>query len=175
MRLVATFTFLVDDCHPIEVVLREIQVLSRLVLHIFALVVVDRQLLDLETVLVVDLVRHAAGMGQGPLGLPSGLTVIIIGERDLGVALIGRDLGAVHVESVYILWVLVDELLLALPRVDDPCALHISFLSGACPPARHSLSVASYTFAAFSHSIVASSIWIWVEVIAGSGERWQDT
>ena len=74
--------------------------------------------------------------------------------------------------------VLVDELLLALPRVDDPCALHISFLSGACPSARHSLSIASDSFTTVSHSIIASSIcfniWIWVEVIAGSGERWQD-
>ena len=78
--------------------------------------------------------------------------------------------------------VLVDELLLALPRVDDPCALHISFLSGACPPARHSLSIASDSFTTVSHSIIAYSIcfcfnvwiWIWVEVVAGSGERWQD-
>lgn len=62
--------------------------LSRLILHILALVVVNRQLLDLETVLVVDLVGHAARMGQGPLGLPSGLAMIIIRERNLGVALI---------------------------------------------------------------------------------------
>ena len=88
MGLVTTFTFLVDDCHPIEVVLCEIQMLSRLILHIFALVVVGRQLLDLETVLVVDLVRHAARMGQGPLGLPSWLAVIIVRKRNLGVALI---------------------------------------------------------------------------------------
>jgi len=88
LGLVAAFSFLVDDCHPIEVVLCEIEMFSCLILHIFALVVVDRQLLDLETVLVVDLVRHAARMGQGPLGLPSGLAVIIVRKRNLGVALI---------------------------------------------------------------------------------------
>jgi len=173
MALLASFSFLVDDCHPVEVVLGEVEVLTGFVYHVLALVVVEGQLLNFETVLVVDLVSHAARVRQLPLSLSAGLAMVVAREGYLRVALIRRNLLGVHVQRVHILRVLVHELLLALPGVDDARTLHISFLSSARSPTRHPLSVASYTFAAFALPVIASARQVWVEVVACPRQRGQ--
>ena len=76
--LVATFSFFINHGHPVEVVLSKVKVLARLVLHILALVVVDRQLLDFKTVLIIYLVSHATRMCKRSLRLPAGLAVIVV-------------------------------------------------------------------------------------------------
>ena len=166
MALLASFSFLVDDCHPVEVVLGEVEVLTGFVYHVLALVVVEGQLLNFETVLVVDLVSHAARVRQLPLSLSAGLAMVVAREGYLRVTLIWRNLCGVHVQRVHILRVLVHELLLALPGVDDARTLHISFLSSARSPTRHPLSVASDTFAAFALPVIASTRQVRVEVVA---------
>ena len=57
-----TFTLLINHCHSVEVVLGEVEVLTRLILHVLACVVVNRQLFDFETVFVIYFVGHAAWM-----------------------------------------------------------------------------------------------------------------
>ena len=105
---------LVYNCHSVEVVVSEVQVLSRLVFHVFALVVIEGQLLYFETVLVVYFVSHAAWRAVGALSLPARLTVVVVGEGNLGVALIRRHLRTVHTECVHVLRVIIYELLLPL-------------------------------------------------------------
>ena len=55
-------SFFINNRHPIEVVLRQVEVLAGLVLHVLALVIVCRQLFYFETVLIIYLVRHAPGV-----------------------------------------------------------------------------------------------------------------
>lgn len=59
--LVAYFSFLLDDCHSIEIILSEIEVLSRLIFHLLTLQL-QRQLLYFEIVHVVFLVCQTALM-----------------------------------------------------------------------------------------------------------------
>jgi len=77
----STFSLFGDDCHPIEVVLSEVQIVSDLILHVLAVVVVERKLFYFETVFVVYFVSHAAWVDQLPLGLPARLAVIVVRER----------------------------------------------------------------------------------------------
>lgn len=93
----AALALLVDDGHPVEVVLRQVEVFARLILHVLALVVIHGQLLYFEAVFVVDLVRHAPRVHQLALSLPARLAVVVVRERYLRVRLVRRDLVAVHV------------------------------------------------------------------------------
>lgn len=79
--LAALDSFLVNDGHAVEIVVREVEVLSDLVLHIFTLDEIDRQLLDFETVFVVDLMSQTASvLTLARLlseWLPSGLALVV--------------------------------------------------------------------------------------------------
>ena len=75
--------FFVDYVHPVEVVLRQVHVLSRLVLH------VQRQLFYFITVFVVDSASgDAAWMDQLALGLVPRLAVVVASEIYFRMALI---------------------------------------------------------------------------------------
>lgn len=104
---VSAFSFFRYDCHSVEVVLGEVQIVSDLILHVLAVVVVQRKLFYFETVLVVDFVSHATWVNQLPLSLTARLAVIVVRERYFRVTLVRRYLVARHVQRVYGLRVLV--------------------------------------------------------------------
>lgn len=140
---------------------------SRLVFHIFSGIIINWQLLNFEAVFVIDLVGHAAAVtADRSLRLSSRLTVIIIRKWYFRMTLVGRNLCAVHIESIYILRMLVQQLFLSLPRVDHSSTLHISFLTGARSTTGHSLAIGSAL--AFNLSVVLQIINVWIEVVASS-------
>lgn len=88
--LAALSPLFVDDRHLIEIVLSQVEVLSCLRLHLFSGIVVQRQLLNLETVFVLNFVRHCP-----VLVLLAPLLLVVVAERDLRVALVWGHLRAV--------------------------------------------------------------------------------
>lgn len=160
--IMISLTLLVNNVHSIEIILSQVHILTRLILH------VERQLLYFVTIFIVHAAsRNASRMNDLPLSLASRLAVIVTRERNLGVTLVGRDLVAVH--GVHILRVLVvDVLLLPLSRLNQPCSLDLCLLSGARAPARDPLTVS-----AVAHPVVASTSWIRVEVVSCAGQRRQ--
>ena len=86
--LAALNTFLIDDSHFVEVILSEVEVFPRLSFHFSAHIVVEGQLLYLETVFVLDFVSHTPIL----LLLPPRL---LVRERDLRVALVRRHFHSV--------------------------------------------------------------------------------
>lgn len=139
----------------------------RLVLHVFSGIIINWQLLYFEAVFVVDLVGHAAAVAADcSLCLSSWLTVIIIRKWYFRMTLVWRDLRAVHIESVYVLRMLVQQLFLSLPRVNHSGTLHISFLTGARSSTGHSLAIGSAL--ALNLSVVLQVINVWIEVISSS-------
>ena len=104
----ACLSFLRDHGHPVEAVLGQVEILSGFELHFLALIIIKRQLLYFETVLVVDLVghtAHASWVNQLALCLISWLAVIVVRERYLRMTLVRRNLVAVH--GVHILRMLI--------------------------------------------------------------------
>lgn len=160
---VVALALLVDHVHPVEIVLGQIHVLSRLVLH------VQRQLFYLVAIFVIDTAsRDAAWVNQLALRLPSRLAVIVSGERYLRVTLVGRDLVVVH--RVHVLRILaVHVLLLPLSGLDHSGALDLCLLPRARPPACDALAVRC-----IAHPVVAAASWIRVEVVSGAREGRKD-
>lgn len=72
--LVSRLALLTYDCHPVEVILCEIKMLTSLVFH-FSSLQIDWQLLDFE---IIFLLSHASGMDLRALRLISRLAVIIV-------------------------------------------------------------------------------------------------
>lgn len=102
------------------------------------------------------------------LGLTSWLAVIVSREGDLGVALVRRYLIAIH--GIHVRRILiVDVLLLPLPRLDESRALYLRLLPRTRPPTRNALPISSV-----AHPVVASAAWIRVEVVACTRQRGQD-
>ena len=176
-------SLLVDNCHLVEVVVGQVEMLSGLGLHFLAGIEVRWQLLNFEIILAGNLVSHAPRMRLTHL-LGSRLAVMVVAVGNLGVALLRRHLLALLVSVVQTMVPLTHihivcvvssvkrlvVMVLLLTRVDSP-SLHISFLPGARPPACDSLHVA-YVVTWTSPRLV---IWIWIEVITCSGQRWQST
>ena len=160
-------SFLINDRHLVEVILCKIEVLSSFWLHLLAIVEIDWQLLYLETIFIRDFVSHAS-VGLNYLRFLSLLVVVV--ERDLGVALVRRHFGTInwllvpHVQCVHVLGVLV--LLLALPRLDYSLCLDICFLTSRSSSWGHTLTI-SYWANWFISSW--SIIRIWIEIITCSG------
>lgn len=107
-------------------------------------------------------------MNDLALGLTSWLAVVVPREGYLGVALVRRYLVAVH--GVHVLRILiVDVLLLPLPRLDESRALDLRLLPRTRPPACNALPISSVT-----HPVVASATWVRVEVVTCTRQRRQD-
>ena len=175
-------SLLVDNCHLVEVIMGQVEMLSGLGLHFLASIKVRWQLLNFEIILASNLVSHAPRMRLTHL-FGSRLAMVVVAVGDLGVALLRRHLLALLVSVVqtvvplthiHIVCVVssVERLMvvLLLTRVDSP-SLHISFLPGARPPACDSLYVANVVTWTSPRLV----IWIWIEVITCSGQRWQST
>ena len=102
------------------------------------------------------------------LGLTSWLAVIVPREGYLGMALVWRYLVAIH--GVHVLRILIiNVLLLSLPRLDESRALDLRLLPRTCPPTCNALPISSVT-----HPVVASTPWIRVEVVTCTRQRRQD-
>lgn len=167
----ACLSFLRDHGHPVEAVLSEVEILPCFKLHFLALVIIKWQLFYFETVLVIYLVSHAAHasrVNQLALRLIAWLTVIVVREGYLRMTLVRRYLVAVH--GVHVLRILiVDVLLLPLPRLDESRALDLRLLPRTRPPACNALPISSIT-----HPVVASATWVRVEVVTCTRQRRQD-
>lgn len=130
----------VDDGHLVEVVLCQVEMLPSLILHFLACVEVQRQLLNLKTVFILNFVGHTS-----MLRLLAPLLLMVVRVRNFRVTLVWRHLRTVdgllvtHVQCIHILWVL--ELLLALSGVDDALCLDISFLTRRCSSRGNTLTI----------------------------------
>ena len=120
VSLVALFVY---DCHPVEVILGQIQVLSCLVLHV-VMVVVVRQLLYLE-------------IWRPWFGCFSLLwaTLMVVGECNFGMTYVWAYLILI-VSRIYILWIITSCSPLSRSYASS---LSLSLLPRTCPPACHTL------------------------------------
>lgn len=138
---------LVDDGHPIEVVVGQVEMLPDFSLHFLAFVVVLRQVFDLEPALVINIISKTSVEVTLPTEHCPLLAALVVCVRNLSVALLwrhflARDGTRIHVFDVVLKLVGAHELvLLALPGVNHSCALDISLLPGTSPATCNSLSI----------------------------------
>lgn len=147
--IIAFYSFFVDYSHAIEVIMRQIQMLSSLILHLFALKI-DWQLFDFKAILITDVVRQTSSklftrVWTLSASLNSSLVLMVVRKRYFGVTLVRRyfSTAVIHIQSIDILGMVRtrQKLLLPLSGVNDPSSLHFSFLSGACSPTGNSLTI----------------------------------
>jgi hypothetical protein len=86
-RICTIHTFLVDNCHPVEIVVSQIEVLSSFVFHLVHLIqaILEWKLLDFETLVFVLMVesRRVCSLIVGNI-----LIEVRIGKDNFGVAIV---------------------------------------------------------------------------------------
>lgn len=158
--IIAFYSFFINYSHAIKIIMGQIQMLSSFILHLFSLKV-NRQLFDLEAILITDIMRQTATelfarVWTTSASLYPSLTLMIVRKRYFGVTLVRRYLSTpmIHIKSVDILRMVCtrQKLLLPLSWVNNPSSLHLSFLTGTSSPTGNTLSI----------------IGLWIEIISSS-------
>lgn len=143
-------SFFIDNCHVVEIIMRQVQMLSHLGLHIFFFIVISWELFNFEILTFIlgwsqrswvcsRIVRWATSVLRRLL--------VKVREDYFGVAAVRWYFGTyltmrIHVYSVYVLGVVTHcKLSLSLPRLHSSGGLYLCLLTSARSATRNSLVV----------------------------------
>lgn len=142
----------VNDCHPVEVVLRQIQMLTWVIFHWLVVSVILRQLLNFK----------ARRLGTAYLcslsTLISILVVLVIYCTIWFLLTVYFFFVLTYIDCIWII-----TFGLSLSWMDHPSTLYFCFLSGASPSTANTSCITS--------TII---LWLWVEVLSSSWKSWQN-
>ena len=140
------------DCHPVKIVLRQIQMLTRIIFHRLIMIVILRQLLNFKT-------RWFRTAYLCSLSSLISILIILIMNCAIGFLL---TVNCIILTYIYCIWIITFGL--SLSWMNHSPTLHLSFLPGTS-------SSTSHTCDCITSTIV--TLCLWIEILSSSWKSWQ--